>query len=217
MRREGFHMKVLRSVVLGLSVAVGAAVLAKGFVAENLFPTGVGSTWSYITHISGQPGPVNQSASVVSAKKNGSTTSVVMSYSQNGTPVQQETYLVTPTSVSRSRSGANGANVITPPLPVIKYPMTVGKSWTWKGNIAMPTGKFDGSATLKVVSKSKVKTAAKTFDAYEVRLDLKVMAGGSSADFVNTYWFAPGVGLVKQSMTVNGQTIEGSVSKYTIK
>ena len=54
--------------------------------------------------------------------------------------------------------------------------------------------------------------------AYKVDLNLVVTAGGQSATIVNSYWYAPNIGMIKQAASFgNGTSIEGTVTSYKIK
>jgi hypothetical protein len=189
---------------------------------QNLFPIGEGSSWEF----SGTAGkqPITMSAKVTSSKAGKDGHIVGMHWLMGANPVQDEEYIVTATSVSRAKSGKDASSTVTPPIPVIKYPMEVGKSWNWSGKIYVAQAKIslDGNATLKVAAKENVKTGAGTFQAYRVDMVLNILQGQQKMTVPNSYWFAPGVGLIKQSSEIavpNGQkiVIEASVSKYTIK
>jgi hypothetical protein len=187
---------------------------------QNLFPTGKGSTWAF----QGSLGDISMrmTATILSSQKEGSKTTVVMDWVMNGQSTQRETYVVSPAGVSRARSGMGGTGVITPPVPIIKYPVKSGASWTWKGSIRMGSMEIPASAQLKMVGRETVKIPAGTFNAYRVDMALTVSAQGQTQTIRNTYWFAPGAGLVKQSAQLPGPggrtiTMTGAVTKYTIK
>ncbi len=191
--------------------------------SDTLFPTGQGSKWVY----SGTAGksPIETTAEITSSKTVCGVTTVVVRWDMAGKETQTETYLVSATGVRRARSGRAGANKIDPPIPVIVYPMTVGKSWKWKGSITLGTGeqapKTDGSADLRVAAKEKVRTGPGEFTAFKVDLSLTISAGNQSQNIPNSYWFAPGKGLIKQSSDIkigaDPTHIEAAASAITIK
>lgn len=220
MRRRIDRLVIAALAAAGLLVAAAG----RGVAAENLFPITVGSSWTF----SGSPGgrPLTMIATVKSASKaNGKITAVIL-WTVNGAPAQEETYIVSASEVARSKSGQGGANTITPPVPVIKYPLTVGKAWSWQGHMQISQGgqsaTLPGSASLKVAGRESVKTAAGTFNAYRVDMKVTVTANGQTQSVPNTYWFAPGVGMVQQSITFPGPggkpfLLKMAISKYTIK
>jgi hypothetical protein len=190
---------------------------------EDLFPTKPGATWTYTGSAGTQP--LQMDAVIVSSKSAGGTTTVVERWSIGGNPVQDETYLVTAAGVSRARSGKGGASVLEPPLPIIKYPMKAGKSWKWEGTIATQAGgrsiNMKADCSLSVSPKEKVKCGAGDIEAFRVDVKMNIYSEGKSMQVPNSYWFAPGIGLIKQStqLQANGKSllIEAAVSKYKIK
>src|SRR5205823_664444 len=141
---------------------------------EDLFPVTQGATWTYSgTAVSGTNNQkLNMIASITSSTSSGGKTTVLVHWTQNGQPIQDETYLVSAQEVVRLKAGANGAIASDPPVPVIKYPMTVGKTWAWAGNQVIGTAKIPGKATLKVAARETIKTQAGTFSAYRVDMNL---------------------------------------------
>ncbi len=195
-----------------------------GPAGENLFPIGKGSSWTFKGTAMGTP--IEMTATVTSSVASGGTTAVKMNWTTNGRSTQEETYLVSADSIQRARAGANGSSEVSPPVTVIKYPVSVGKSWSWAGKMKVqrPQGGLEvpASATVKIAARENIKTPAGTFSAYRVDLSLSVEAAGKTQVIPNSYWFAPGVGLVRQRMSLHGQNgqavvIEASVTKYSIK
>ncbi|HEX3086945.1 MAG TPA: hypothetical protein VHP99_20565, partial [Pyrinomonadaceae bacterium] len=78
----------------------------------------------------------------------------------------------------------------------LKNPLTSGDSWTWKGKGMMG---LDIDESNEVTGPETVTVPAGRFEAMKVTT--KVVQGG--APVTKTYWYAPGVGLVK-SMTDTG-------------
>jgi hypothetical protein len=188
-------------------------VCAYAFVADNLFPTKSGATWQF----TGKAGPSDFSPTckIVSTKKSGNKTVVLMKWSAKGTALQDETYWVTANSVERVSSGVGGSNKISPPIPVIRYPMTVGKSWKWTGTVTTQGNRIPGNATIKVAKRERINTKAGPFDTYRVDMELVMSAGGQTVRLPNSYWFSPGKGMVKQSANLMGSVIEATVTKIS--
>ena len=83
-----------------------------------------------------------------------------------------------------------------PTKQFLKNPLTSGDSWTWRGAGMMGVGIDESN---EVSGPETVSVAAGKFEAMKVMT--KVIQGG--ARVTKTYWYAPGVGLVK-SMTDTG-------------
>ena len=209
---------------LGAALLLAASMTGTtaGPASDNLFPAAKDTVWTY----AGTAGstPLNLTAKVTSSTTSAGKTTVVVQWLSNNQPMQDETYIVSATEVSRAKSGAYGNNVLTPPIPVIKYPMSVGKSWEWSGMMAMNGGqlKVPASAKLKVAAQEKVKVGSESLNCYKVDMSVTVTAQGQATTIPASYWFAPGVGLVKQSSTLptpdgKGVVIEATATKYTIK
>ena len=157
-------------------------------------------------------------AAVQSSRTAGGKTTAVFSWTMNGRPVQEETYIVTAAGVSRAKSGPGGSMTITPPISIIMNPLTVGKKWAWTGSLTAAAGQtINGTATLKVAARETIKSAAGTFQAFRVDMVLNITAQGQKLQIPNSYWFAPGAGLVRQKATVGPATIEATVSKIQLK
>lgn len=192
--------------------------------SDSLFPTGKGSAWTF----KGTAGPqaLEMTAAIASASSAGGKTTVNMQWQMGGRNIQDETYIVTATEVQRSRSGAGGANVITPPITILKMPAKVGTAWTWKGELTTKTPqgemKFNGTAKLKIAARETVKTTGGTFNAFRVDMDLTISAQGQTQTIPNSYWFAPGAGLVKQKITIPGPggqsvIVQAAATKVSVK
>ncbi|HVT13792.1 MAG TPA: hypothetical protein VHE55_16130 [Fimbriimonadaceae bacterium] len=218
-------MKLARASAFFAALVVASTAMSHAPVAENLFPTSKGSTWVMHTIVPGQPAPLDAHVAVISEAKSGGTKTAVFEYKVNCVTIQAETYIVTADHVARRSSGKEGSSVLKPPMPIIEYPMKVGKNWSYHGTVTVPSAEggqleLQSEATLKVAALEEVKTGAGTFKAYRVDLKGSVTGpDGSKQELVNSYWFAPNVGMVKQVATLPGISgeIVGTISSYSIK
>ena len=85
-----------------------------------------------------------------------------------------------------------GALEISPPLCLLPFPVTPGQ--TWEGDIRI--SKRKGKASSRIVGTEEVEVPAGRFQAVVVELIIQ-MEGESMARL--TSWYAPGIGLVKQT------------------
>ncbi len=208
---------LILSMTHGLVCGASAWTIRAG---ENLFPTKKGSSWTFSGTAGSQK--LKMTAEITSSTTSGGSSTVIMLWTQNGRSVQEETYTVSQGQVVRVKAGAGGAMQSSPPVPVIKYPMAVGKSWSWKGAELVGSMRIPASAQLKVAAKEAVKTAAGTFNAYRVDMKVTTSVQGQNVTATNSYWFAAGVGMVKQSAIVNipgGKplVVTAALEKYEIK
>ena len=163
----------------------------------NLLPAKVGNYWV----LNGNAGkaPLSMTYKVMSVKSANGVTTAVFTMFKDSAPVSSETYLIDSKGVSRSLSGATGKDVITPPVQIIRYPVKIGETWNWKGTInTAAAGKLDCDATLKVARQEQVVTKAGKFNAVKIDMKLTVHVSRQTQTIDNSYWFAPGVGMVKQ-------------------
>ena len=167
---------------------------------EDLFPVKPGSSWK----MKGSAGAQNVEmlAKIASSTLSGGQTVVLMKWTKGFTSVQDETYIVTKSQVMRAKSGANGSSSLNPPIPIISYPMTLGKTWNWSGIIDQKGGKTKARAILKVGPREKIKTSAGVFTACRVDMVLIVQVQNRTISMPNSYWFAPNVGMVQQKLAV---------------
>jgi hypothetical protein len=92
----------------------------------------------------------------------------------------------------------------SPPVCLLQYPVKKGDAWESETTL--------GNQQMKVKSKSvdfeEVTVPAGKYKA--VRVDVEIAVGGINANL--TYWFAPDVGIVKQ--TNNGTKVSFELEKY---
>ena len=212
-------------VALGIwaAVVLTSAPVSAQSIAQ-MFPTKSGSTWEFTGSIRAgdQTQPLNLGAKIASVNSTGGTTTAVIEWTANGSLAQSETYIVTGSEVRRSRSGQGGAGVINPPVPVLRTPIQIGNAWNWKGTITTGGQTLNGTANIRIAAREQLKTPAGTLNAFRVDMTLTISLQGQNQKTTNSYWFAPGVGLVKQRTGLTGPggqkiTVEASVSKYKTK
>jgi hypothetical protein len=100
----------------------------------------------------------------------------------------------------------NGAEV-TPPVCLLRYPAKKGDSWEADAKIGDESVKM----TCKVVDMAEeVTVPAGKYKAAHV--DVEAETGGMK--ITTSYWFAPKVGMVKQTFGIAGKTIKMELEKY---
>jgi hypothetical protein len=182
--------------------------------AAEYWPFHEGNTWTIAATLGEKK--MTQVITVTKVVTKDGKTRAELEYKTDGRSTQIETYEADANSIARVSSGPNGGNKLTPPLPVVQFPLTAGKTWNWKGEIALNGSTIKGSAVLTVSGPETVKTDTASFRAMRVHMDLEVRSGEQTLKVPNDYWFAPNVGLVKQKATLGSQTIEGTITSYKL-
>jgi hypothetical protein len=186
----------------------------------DLFPVKPGSSWTYRGSAGTQT--ANITAEVTSSQSRGGKTTAVLRWSRDGQTIQEETYSVSSQSVDRLKSGAYGAFSNNPPIPIITYPATIGKTWSWKGTQAAGDRKATRSVLFKMAASESVKTPAGTFSAYRIDMSVVPPQPNIKPRVAESRWYAPGVGMVQYHSSMlagSGKTVEMTsvLTKYKIK
>ena len=183
--------------------------------AADYWPFREGNTWTIDTTIGEKK--MTQVITVTKVTTKDGKTRAELEYKTEGRAIQLETYEVDANSIQRVSSGPNGANKLTPPLPVVQFPLTAGKKWDWKGEVVTSGGApIKATAQLTVSGPEVIKTDAGTFSSMRVHLDLELVAEGETIKAPNDYWFASNIGMVKQKASIGGQEIEGLLTSYKL-
>jgi len=193
--------------------------------ASDYWPFKEGNTWTLPTKITRAEQSLTETPekhvelviTVTKVTKIGDKTEAQLEYKADGKTFQTEIYQADAKAIVRIASGKNAAGKITPPIPVVLFPLTNGKKWDWKGTDSTK-GKAPTILSKQTVSGPEtLKTDAGVFKAMHVHMDQTVTVGEKQQQLINDYWFAPHVGLVQQKANVNGQDIEGTLSSYQLK
>jgi hypothetical protein len=198
-----------------LFVTQGLPVNAQQGKNVSYWPFKKGSTWTLTTHVAERT--IDQVVTVTDVTAGNGYTTATLDYKVNGQSVQGEKYQVSAAGIARAASGAGAASPLSPPMPVVKYPMKAGNAWKWKGTLTQEGNVFTCNGDLSVSGPETIKTPGGTFQAMKVHLVLTMSAQGKQFTIPNDYWFAPNVGLIKQSANLNGVIIEGELKSYKLK
>lgn len=197
---------------------LGSLAAAPGLQAsgkQSLWPFAKGSSWVLATKIGAQN--VDTTVTVKSVTQSGSSSTAVLEYFAQGIAQQMETYKWDAKGLWRLSSGPNSSNKINPPFPVISLPLKAGKKWSFEGTITQPRGAVDATATMTASGPETVRTPAGSFQAWKIHVDLAAGPKGQQMKVANDYWFAAGVGMVKQEASVMGTQVVGFLKSYRLK
>lgn len=114
----------------------------------------------------------------------------------SGQQIEEEIYELGPSELLlRNASGES----FTPPIPILRFPMSAGRSWDWSGKMASgPTPPRQASA--QVTSEGvTLNVPGGPYSSVLVRVKLEIESGGpSAAERHLSFWFAQRAGLVKR-------------------
>lgn len=86
----------------------------------------------------------------------------------------------------------------SPPIPLIRYPLTVGEEWQWTGTAGLGPNLKQATATL-TSSNDTLNLATGMADCVRISVDLVVATGGpGQSKRPLKFWFEPGKGIVKR-------------------
>ena len=95
---------------------------------------------------------------------------------------------------------------LSPPVCLLKYPVKEGSSWETETKI--------GTREITVIGREggteEVQVPAGKYQAVSVKIETTVKGNKVST----TYWFAPDVGIVKQSMGIPGRSLNMELVKF---
>ena len=112
----------------------------------------------------------------------------------NGVMLDSEKYQIQPSSFNLVN--AAGEDYVQP-IPLLKFPMNVGDSWKWSGQ--MVTGPVARKADAVVTTSDDKVDMGSPADALLVEVDLSMYSGASEpATRRLSFWFVKGKGLVKR-------------------
>lgn len=115
--------------------------------------------------------------------------------SRDDVELERESYKRTPKELGAT--AALGSEFV-PPITLLKTPMTVGDSWTWKGTVTEGGPVRNATATIKT-SADRVELPTSSVDAIRVDVDLAMESGGPNpAKRTLIYWCAPGHGVIQR-------------------
>jgi len=206
------------------SLSVGAAAAGNPW-----FPATRGSTWTQSVRFTGTINgrAVDQTmditATVTSAVRKGHRTVVVMTMKSGETTTGVDTYIVSPGEVLRVSTGPGGSKRFRPPVPLARFPLRAGRSWTWRGTMTGEDGRdHRATAAMRVSPIETVRTPAGAFRAHRVEVGLRFSQGGLDVRMPAAIWYARNVGMVKTDVSFRAPDgsnfkIVGVLKSYRIR
>ena len=208
---------LLVALALWLTMILGCSLLKRGAVggissgSKDYFPLQAGNTWKY-------------RSTTADGKQSEFTIKVLNDEKENGNTL----YLVETVStfqpihdwyskpdgwvlMHRQEYGKTAMKAeYQPTKQFLKNPLISGDSWQWKGKGMMG---LDIDESNEVSGPESVSVSAGKFEAMKVFT--KVVQGG--APVTKTYWYAPGVGLVKSMTDTGAVKSTTELLEYSVK
>ena len=189
---------------LALSCQPLATAQEKTQESKSYYPLKAGNKWTYqIESDTAAKGSklINQIAKI--EKINGVSLSRLET-TMKGRVAATEHLSVNEKGVFRDR--VNGGE-ITPPICMLKFPIKKGSTWKVESKV--------GEEKLSVSCKSdeeEIEVPAGKFKTVKVVMDAEVVGAGIIVS--TTYWFAQGVGVVKQHVNINSMQFTLLLEKF---
>jgi len=168
----------------------------------DYYPLVEGNKWQYVANVNGTKAEVTTAVTAVKKKK-GKVTATISTLSRDGSDIEEE--------ISSDAKGVyrNSISGVKPdrPLTIIKYPIKSGDTWSE----TLKSSGMDVEVETTVGKQVAVKVPAGTFKTYPVDMTLTIGA----QELKVTTWYADGVGIVKQKVTVGELDLTMELKKFT--
>lgn len=181
----------------------------------SFFPLAVGNRWVYRMQALGHTGSLV--IAITGTKRVGDVVGFVMTSFLKGKPVQSEVYAVLGNQVVRLATGSQADVQIVPHAPMIRTPLNDGDTYDWHGRFLFPTGPVMGDLSAEVTGPELVDTPAGSFRTYRLDTVTKVRVPGSQGKALISVWLAPGVGMVKQELEIEGKGVTSVLQSYRVR
>ncbi|MBI1756267.1 MAG: hypothetical protein HYR64_04070 [Fimbriimonas ginsengisoli] len=191
-----------------------AEVAAREGLDQDLFPLTEGNEWKFTLEASRMTnGRVGRSASgivayrVTQVEKTPEEVRATVEISLNDLLTDRQVWLVNSKGLWQVSSGLK-PNEFDPPQPIIPFPVREGAKFWWKGLAPFPNGK-EGEVKLHgwILGRQEVDSAAGRYSAYAVQIDTSYDQGTDPVKTSATFWFAPGVGMVRLQERFASKTV----------
>lgn len=168
----------------------------------ELLPLQTGARWSMTTRTASrsQNRDVSGAEEIVITGKQAAPApeGVIMDMRRNGKSYRQEIFLAKSDGLYMSAAGSADKMTITPPLPLVKYPVTDGQTAVWNGILRFKGTAAPGTSYSRVSARETVKTPAGSFPTYRIDTVITTTVEGRQVSFPSTRWLSPRVGIVRQ-------------------
>jgi hypothetical protein len=197
------RLHLLLGVTFFLSATVSLAGGKKGQEGPDYYPLQVGNQWNFKLDVNGKEAAIIMRIAKIETIKE-------QPYARLEAEVMGKvtaTEHLRKTDKGLIRLRTNTIEV-DPPLLLLKYPVKAGDKWQGAFTADGKNAKYESHVTEEMV-----KVPAGRFKA--MRVAIRIEEGTMMAN--TTYWFAPGIGIVKQTVEAPGLTMTMELEKYKLK
>ncbi len=197
-------MKRTAGILFSVAIAFvsGASLTAANDEAKpDYYPLKVGTKWHYEVTANGEKKNVTNAIAKIETIDGKSLSRLETTIMDQVKATEHLT--VTDKGVFRNRINETE---ISPPVCLLKFPVKDGESW--ESEVKIGTEKVTFKA--KAGKEEDVTVPAGKYKA--VTSELEVMAG--NVNVKTRYWFAKDVGVVKQTMEINGMNVDMELAKF---
>ncbi len=174
--------------------------------ADTLLPASKGSQWVYSVEALDAFARTTASTSVTYrvdevSKTSGSTTAKISVHGPDGV-LDRATWRISPNGIDQTTGEASNLP-FEPPLPIVKFPLKDGETWTYSGKGPRPTGGAGPfTQSFRAVGAEEVDTGVGRKQAFAIESTSKWTADGKNFRAEYKSWWAPDTGLVRSFQRV---------------
>jgi len=149
-------------------------------------------------------GKIDMPVEVVQKKTNDTLTLDLRAFDQS---FEQEVYKFDQDSFSLSYAAGDNYDS---PLPLLKFPLTIGNQWDWSGTMTSGNLPHKATATVRTSMEQVLLPVSGATNCVLVAVDLSIESGGPTpATRKLRFWFVKGGGLVKRQFGIGSSRDPG--------
>lgn len=118
-------------------------------------------------------------------------------FSSHDVVIESETYRVSPGSLELV---AYGDETFNKPIPILKFPLTVGDSWTWQGSFGATQSLIPATAEIRTDSQPLALEDFPQGDSVKAEVTLQYGSAAKPTERKLMFWFVEGKGMVKRQI-----------------
>jgi hypothetical protein len=196
------HRHLVRNLISLLIAGVCVSAASAQGPGASYLPLKVGNKWVYQVDFGGQMVEISQK--VVKIDKKDGQEIATLETEVAGNTLQEQTSVTEKGIFRHSFQGMP----VEPPILALKLPFKKGE--TWEAKISVQGQEF--KATMKAEAEEEVSVPAGKYKALVVSTEMDL--GGQQIS--SRTWFAPKVGIVKQSFSFGGVTGTSELTKFEL-